>query len=367
MLKSNIPIANIRVFDKTPTVADLERRFAQFLRGFREQRFVAQQVDRIAEGGPEETFDLSANSLSMQDKMKIVRLAMTYVERQEAATGMQHLSTNERNALRRVQSGATVSRVSTEHDADVLAATLHEDMPWMSPATEHIWHAMRQSVREGRPGFKFAPLLLLGPPGIGKSHWARRLGKLLEVPTTVVEATGEPGSFALVGTQRGWGSAGPGKVIETILREKCANPIMVVDEVEKAGEVSSRKGLRFSLTDALLPLLESMTAKTWQCPYYRVQFDLSWVGWVLTANSLHGLPEPLLSRCPPLNLPPVSKQHLVGFAWRLGRAHDLPDEAIAGIEEIIMSCQRSIGGPSLRTVKRMITRAEIAYTRPLLH
>ncbi len=71
---------------------------------------------------------------------------------------------------------------------------------------------MRRSVREGRPGLQFAPLLLLGPPGIGKSHWARRLGKLLEVPTTVVEATGEPASFALIGSQRGWANAGPGKI-----------------------------------------------------------------------------------------------------------------------------------------------------------
>ena len=55
------------------------------------------------------------------------------------------------------RNGATVSRVFNENDADVLALTLQEEMPWMGPATEHIWHAMRQSVREGRPGFKFAP------------------------------------------------------------------------------------------------------------------------------------------------------------------------------------------------------------------
>ncbi|MGJ8596085.1 AAA family ATPase [Sulfitobacter sp.] len=394
MLKSNIPIANIRFFDKTPTVADLERRFSRFLRGFREQRCAAEQIERFAEDGPTETFDLSVNSLSTQDKIKIERRALRYVELQEAATGMQHLKTEDRNALRRLQDGATVSRISNEYDADVLAATLHEEMPWMAPATEHIWHSMRKSVREGRPSIQFAPLLLLGPPGIGKSHWARRLGKLLEVPTTVVEATGEPASFALIGSQRGWGSAGPGKIVETILRERCG-PVavlcrpkcsfkppfvrmrqgfsslmlngVVVDEVEKAGDVISDKGLRFSLIDGLLPLLERMTASTWQCPYYRVQFDLSWVGWVLTANSLRGLPEPLLSRCPPLELPPVSKQHLVGFAQRLGRAYNLPDEAVAVIEEIILSCQGDIGGPSLRTVKRMIERAAIAYTRPLLH
>ena len=138
MLKSNIPIANVRFFDKTPTVAELERRFSRYLRGFREQRCAAEQIERFAEDGPTETFELSANSLSSRDKIKIERRALRYVELQEAATGMQHLRTEERNALRRLQNGATVSRVSNEHDADVLAAALHEEMPWMAPATEHI-------------------------------------------------------------------------------------------------------------------------------------------------------------------------------------------------------------------------------------
>ena len=342
-------------------------RFTKFLRQLRHRRETERLIEAKVEGGSDKTLDLFPSGLSSEDKMRIANRAVNYVDRLDAATGMQHLKADDRKALRRLKEGVTVSRVPTEHDADVLAATLHEEMPWMGPATEHIWHALRKSVREDLPGFQFAPLLLLGPPGIGKSHWARGLGKLLEVPTTVVEATGEPASFALIGSQRGWGNAGPGKVMETILREKCASPIMVVDEVEKAGEVNSEKGLRFSLTDALLPLLERMTAATWQCPYYRVKFDLSWVGWVLTANSLHGLPEPLLSRCPPLELPPVSKQHLIGFARRLGKAGELPDEAITAIEEIIWMCRGDMGGPSLRTVKRMIERAEIATTRPLLH
>lgn len=119
------------------------QRIHPFLRGSREQKCVAQQIGRAAEDGPEETFDLYGNSLSTPDKIKIERRALGYVERQEAATGMQHQKTDDRNALRKLQSGAKVSRVSSEHEADVLAATLHEEMPWMGPATEHIWHAMR--------------------------------------------------------------------------------------------------------------------------------------------------------------------------------------------------------------------------------
>lgn len=104
-------------------------------------------------------------------------------------------------------------------------------------------------------------------PRIGKSNWARRLGQLLTVPTAVVEATSENASFGVVGSQRCWGSAHPGQLLETILQARVANPVLVVDEVEKAGKASSIKGHTFGLAEALLPLLEPMTAKRWNCPY----------------------------------------------------------------------------------------------------
>ena len=71
------------------------------------------------------------------------------------------------------------------------------------------------------------------------SHWARRLGQLLTVPMAVVEVTSEDASFGVVGSQRGWGSAYPGRVLETILQAGVANPFLVEDEVEKAGKATS--------------------------------------------------------------------------------------------------------------------------------
>ncbi|WP_303482294.1 AAA family ATPase [Celeribacter halophilus] len=149
---------------------------------------------------------------------------------------------------------------------------------------------MRASVRRGDLAPRLRPLLLVGPPGIGKSHWARLLGEKLLAPTTVIEATGEPAAFSVTGNQRGWGTAGPGKPLESIISSGIANPVIVVDEVEKAGNIESQKGLRFSLTEGLLPLLERSTAAHWPCPYFRVSFDMSWIIWVMTANSLDGLP-----------------------------------------------------------------------------
>lgn len=118
------------------------------------------------------------------------------LERRKAASGLEHLKRDDRDRLEVLKDGAWLISIRNEHHADELAAGLHEDMPWMAPATEVVWRAMRRSVREGWPGLRVPPLLLDGPPGIGKSHWARRLGALLSTTTAVIEATGENASLS---------------------------------------------------------------------------------------------------------------------------------------------------------------------------
>lgn len=236
----------------------------------------------------------------------------------------------------------------------------------MAPATERVWQDMRASARNGDPAPRLSSLLLVGPPGIGKSYWARLLGKMLQVPTTVIEATSEPASFSVTGSQRGWGSAGPGKPLEGIISSGVANPIIVIDEIEKGGTVHSQRGQRFDLTEGLLPLLEKATAASWSCPYFRVPFDMSWIGWVMTANSLRGLPEPLLSRCPPLQLSYLTVEQLMDFAAREANRRGLPSVAADAVQEVIVATKK----PhliSLRSVLRMLDAFEQTLHRPLLH
>lgn len=301
------------------------------------------------------------------DLKRVARRAASLAARKEASSGLAHLRREDREQLKALSNGAGLIEVRGEHHADELAAQLHSELPWMAPATAEVWQAMRRSVREGQPGLRLPPLLLDGPPGIGKSHWARRLGQLLGMPVTVVEATGEQASFGVVGSQRGWSGACPGRLIQTVLKSVIANPLIVVDEVEKAGFATSRNGHTFGLAEALLPLLEPMTARRWSCPYYQVKFDMSWVNWVLTSNRLDRLPEPLLSRCTVISLEPLSVQDLIGFAERTGKSRGLSDASIDAIIGALAVVGRATSRkPNLRTVTRMLELANHLEHKPMV-
>ncbi len=357
-----IPIVAAR-FAEVPAVTDIERRLYAHLARLRGRRGGG---DPEAPSDGDEDIHVWQLCLPRSDKIRIHRRARALHDRAEAATGLAHLSAATRARLAVLRDGTDLVTIPTEHRADEIAAALHADMPWMAPATETVWHAMRRSVREGDPGLRLPPLLLVGPPGIGKSHWARALGSLVGAPTTIVDATSEPAGFAIVGSQIGWASAGPGRVLETILAHRVGNPPIVVDEIEKAGRVESKSGTMHDLAQALLPLVERSTAARWSCPYFLASFDMSWHGWIMTANTTAGLSAPLLSRCPPLCLAGPTRPQLHDFAIRQAALHDLPDEATTAILETIerlpAHTQRS-----LRTVQRCISRARAVLALPVLH
>jgi hypothetical protein len=293
--------------------------------------------------------------LPATERQVIERRAELISRRHSAATGLTHLKSDDAKKLEVLRLGVRLARVATEHQADELAAALHAEYPWMGPATEVVWRGMRRSAREGDIGLRLPPMLLDGPPGIGKSAWARALGDLIKAPTMVYEATVENASFGLVGTQRNWGNSNPGRLLNTILTTRVGNPVVVVDEVEKSGQVESNKGQAFSLTGALLSLLEPLSAANWSCPYFEVKFDMSYLIWVMTSNNACRLPEPLLSRCPPIRLQGITTAELIGFARREGQRKTLDEASIEAVVEAIERHEQF--NLSLRTVVRMIGKA----------
>ena len=152
-----------------------------------------------------------------------------------------HVPPELKDRLLDLRGTVTAVTVESEHTADEIAAALHADMPWMAPATEAAWMALRRGARSGTP-VRIGPLLLVGSPGIGKSAWARRLAGRLGMQAGIIDASQGLGSFSIAGMERGWGPATPGRPVETMLESRRANPVILVDELCKAGRLRSTGG-----------------------------------------------------------------------------------------------------------------------------
>lgn len=172
------------------------------------------------------------------------------------------------------------------------------------PAMEHLYDEMpnfgevlddvrRQLAlcQDSRDALEITPMLLLGPPGIGKTHFAREIARLLGTGLGFISMSSLTAGWVLSGASSQWKGARPGKVFETLVDGAYANPVMVVDEIDKA-----RAEHAYDPLGALYSLLEHDTAGAFTDEFAEVAIDASQVIWVATANDERTIPEPILNR-----------------------------------------------------------------------
>jgi len=135
------------------------------------------------------------------------------------------------------------------------------------------------------------PMLLLGEPGIGKTHFARKLSQLLGTGFGFVPMSSLTAGWVLSGASSQWKNAKPGKVFDTFVNGDYANPVIVVDEIDKA----SADG-QYDPLGALYELLEIETATRFVDEFVELPIDASGAVWLATANDPSRVPEPLLNR-----------------------------------------------------------------------
>ena len=123
------------------------------------------------------------------------------------------------------------------------------------------------------------PMLLLGEPGIGKTHFARKLAQLLGTGFGFVPMSSLTAGWVLSGASSQWKNAKPGKVFDTFLNGDYANPVIVVDEIDKA----SGDG-QYDPLGALYELLEIETATRFVDEFVELPIDASGAVWLATAN-----------------------------------------------------------------------------------
>lgn len=143
----------------------------------------------------------------------------------------------------------------------------------------------------GNEAVQFTPMLLLGEPGLGKTYFAKRLAQALATGFEFVSMSSLTAGWVLTGASAQWHNARPGKVAQTLIEGEYANPVVVLDEVDKAGGDT-----RYDPMGALYSLLERDTAVHFKDEFIDVDMDASHILWVATANDESAIPEPILNR-----------------------------------------------------------------------
>jgi len=143
----------------------------------------------------------------------------------------------------------------------------------------------------GNEAMQFTPILLIGEPGLGKTYFAKRLANALGTGFEFVSLSSLTAGWVLTGASSQWHNARPGKIAQTLIEGDYANPVVVLDEVDKSGGDH-----RYDPMGALYTLLERDTAQDFKDEYIDVNMDASHILWVATANDDTVIPEPILNR-----------------------------------------------------------------------
>lgn len=171
-------------------------------------------------------------------------------------------------------------------------ARLAGEAPNMARAVEVVRRAAVVSRHARRP-LRVPPIVLVGPPGCGKTRYASLLSKALGVTSTTVVGSTITDMGKIIGYHPSWKGAGPGLVAKSLLACPTTSPIVIFDEAEKIQAIDSLP----SPLDTLLTALEPDTACSYRDGYYELPMYAAGIVWIFCVNDLHGLSAPLLDRC----------------------------------------------------------------------
>ncbi|MCC7485201.1 MAG: AAA family ATPase [Burkholderiales bacterium] len=167
---------------------------------------------------------------------------------------------------------------------------LYAELPNFAEVLDDIRKHLALCASSSDP-LELPPMLLLGEPGIGKTHFCRRIAGLLATGYGFASMSSMTAGWVLSGSSSQWKNAKPGKVFEALLHGRYANPVICVDEIDKAGGAS-----QYDPLGALYSLLEHDTASRFVDEFVEVPVDASGLIWVATANEESRIPAPILDR-----------------------------------------------------------------------
>ena len=227
-------------------------------------------------------------------------------------------------------------------DLDHARTVLDEDHYGLEDVKERILESL--AVMQLNPEAKAPILCFVGPPGVGKTSLGQSIARAMGRKFERMSLGGLHDESELRGHRRTYVGAMPGRILQGVRRAGVTNPILMLDEIDKLG-----RDFRGDPAAALMEILDPAQNKEFRDNYLNLPYDLSKVLFLTTANTLEGIPRPLLDRIEVLELSGYSDEEKRAIA----REYLIPrQQADAGLSEE----QLDISDEALTYMTRRYTR-----------